>query len=55
MNSTQVVEALNWLKSHHGSPCGDPVCDSVYCYIARRIVEGSLTLVNLRPSPEDNG
>lgn len=30
-------EARRWLLKHHLAPCGEPSCDSVYCYIAERL------------------
>jgi len=32
-------EALSYFKHRHNAPCGDPKCDSVYCYVAARIAE----------------
>lgn len=34
-------EALKWFKDRHNAPCGDPVCDSVYCYAAQQIAEAA--------------
>lgn len=31
------ADALRWLKKEHEAPCGDDACDSVYCYIAKRM------------------
>lgn len=31
------AEALRWLKDQHEAPCGDGSCDSVYCYVAKRM------------------
>lgn len=31
------AEALRWLYQQHDAPCGEATCDSVYCYIAKRL------------------
>lgn len=40
-NTTKTLdEALKYLKDSHAAPCGDPACDSVYCFVANTLLAG---------------